>query len=79
MNLQKALLNSFVLNVKLVLKIRILSDTMLTNIIGKTEKPYKANIKEVAFKVWIPALTVLIVYLVTLGNQCSASKDLVIL
>ena len=47
--------------------------------IGKTEMPYKANIKEVAFKVWIPALTVLIVYLVTLGNQCSASKDLVIL
>ena len=37
--------------------------------IGKTEKPYKANIKEVAFKVWIPALTVLLVYLVTLGDQ----------
>ena len=35
----------------------------------KTEKPYKANIKEVAFKVWIPALTVLLVYLVTLGDQ----------
>ena len=36
---------------------------------GKTETPYLANIKEVAFKVWIPALTVLLVYLVTLGNQ----------
>ena len=35
---------------------------------GKTETPYQANIKEVAFKVWIPALTVLLVYLVTLGN-----------
>ena len=36
---------------------------------GKTETPYQANIKEVAFKVWIPALTVLLVYLVTLGDQ----------
>ena len=37
--------------------------------IGKTETPYHANIKEVAFKVWIPALTVLLVYLVTLGDH----------
>ena len=29
----------------------------------------KANIKEVTFKVWLPALTVLLVYLVTLGKE----------
>ena len=36
---------------------------------GKDEVPDKANIKEVALKVWKPALTVLLVYLVTLGEQ----------
>ena len=36
---------------------------------GKGEMSEKANIREVALKVWLPALTVLLVYLVTLGEQ----------
>ena len=43
--------------------------TIQTPLKGKKGTPYQANTKEVAFKVWIPALTVLLVYLVTLGNQ----------